>query len=112
MKESVKLLSEIEREFLKQKPSQEYGQFALYIAEREKTVLRKMTKNVRRNAFRVKDMRNQPRIYINQSEAVNWILSSKKVAVGYSKKEKVSKKILEKKYGNQQWIINILRWRK
>ena len=29
MKESVKLLSEIEREFLEQKPSQEYGQFAL-----------------------------------------------------------------------------------
>ena len=71
MKESVKLLSEIEREFLKQKPSQEYGQFALYIAEREKTVLRKMTKDVRRNAFRVKDMQNSPRIYTNQSEAVN-----------------------------------------
>ena len=71
MKESVKLLLEIEREFLEQKPSQEYGQFALYIAEREKTVLRKMTKDVRRNAFRVKDMQNPPRIYTNQSEAVN-----------------------------------------
>ena len=96
MKESVKLLSEIEREFLKQKPSQEYGQFALYTAERKKTVLRKMTKNVRRNAFRVKDMRNRPRIYINQSEAVNWMLSSKKVALGYSKKEDVSKTIFIK----------------
>ena len=96
MKESVKLLSEIEREFLKQKPSQEYGQFALYIAEREKTVLRKMTKDVRRNAFRVKDMQNPPRIYTNQSEAVNWILSSKKVALGYSRKEDVSKTIFIK----------------
>ena len=96
MKESVKLLTEIETEFLKQKPSQEYGQFALYIAEREKTVLRKMTKDVRRNAFRVKDMQNPPRIYTNQSEAVNWILSSKKVALGYSKKEDVSKTIFIK----------------
>ena len=96
MKESVKLLSEIEREFLEQKPSQKYGQFALYIAEREKTALRKMTKDVRRNAFRVKDMQNPPRIYTNQSEAVNWILSSKKVALGYSKKEDVSKTIFIK----------------
>ena len=56
----------------------------MYIADREKTVLRKMTKDVRRNAFRVNDMQNPPRIYTNQSEAVNWILSSKKAALGYS----------------------------
>ena len=96
MKESVKLYSEIERKFLKQHPSQENGQFAFYIADREKTVLRKMTKLIERNAFRVNDMQNPPRIYTNQSEAVNWILSSKKVALGYSKREDVSKTIFIK----------------
>ena len=41
-------------------------------------------------------MQNPPKIYNNQSEAVNWILSSKKVALGYSKKEDVSKTVFIK----------------
>ena len=65
MKESVKLLSEIEREFLKLQPSQENGQFALYIADREKSALREMTKDVIRKAFRASDMQKPPRIYTN-----------------------------------------------
>ena len=67
-----------------------------YIANREKTVLRKMAKDVRRKAFLVNDMQNPPRIYTSQSEAVNWMLSSKKVALGYSKKEDISKTIFIK----------------
>ena len=94
MKESVKLLPEIERKFLKRQPSPENGQFALYIADREKSVLRKMTRDVRRKAFGVNDMQNPPRIYTNQSEAVNWKLSSKKVALGYSKKRTFRKQFL------------------
>ena len=62
------------------------GLFALYIAYREKTVLRKITKDVRRNAFRVNNKEIPPIIYTNQSEVVHCILSSKKNSIWLFKK--------------------------
>ena len=70
------------------------GLFALYIADREKTILRKITKHVRRKAFRVNNKEITPIIYTNQSEAVHCILSSKKIAFVYSKKWRFPKQFL------------------
>ena len=68
----------------------------MYIADREKTVLREMAKDVKRKAFPVNGMQNPPRIFTNQLEAGNWMMLSKKIALGYSKKEDVSKTIFIK----------------
>ena len=74
-----------------QLPQDENGKFAAFIKSREKTVLRKIIRSSRRRAFQMKDDEVPPRVYTNQSETVTSILSAKKLALGYSKEEDISK---------------------
>ena len=70
-----------------QLPQDENGKFAAFIKSREKTVLRKIIRSSRRKAFQMKDGEVLPWVYTNRSETVNSILSARKVALGYSKKD-------------------------
>ena len=54
-------------------------------------MLRKLIRNVRRKAKRISNKSVPPRLYSNQSETVNYILAAKRCALGYGKKEDVSK---------------------
>ena len=85
-----KLLTDIEYEGVKS-TLVAVGKFAKYITDREKTVLRKLIRNVRRKAMRISNKYVPPRLYSNQSEIVNSILAAKKCTLGYGKKEDVSK---------------------
>ena len=92
MKNAITLLSEMEQQCLSTQLTQnENGKFAAFIKSREKTVLRKIIRSSRWKAFQMKDDNVPPRVYTNQSETVNSILSAKKLALGYSKKEDISK---------------------
>ena len=63
--------------------------FSAYLKEREKTVLRKLIRSSRRKVL--KTYAKIPlRLYKNQSESVNSILATKKVALGYNKKDDVT----------------------
>ena len=95
LKESIVLLSDLERESTNLEEEDGKGKFAVYIEEREKTILRKLIRSVRRKAFRTPESTKPPRLYTNQSETVNSILSAKKAALGYKKKEDISKFDLE-----------------
>ena len=65
--------------------------FAKYITDREKTVLRKLIRNLRRKAMSISNKSVPRRLYSKQSETVSSILAAKKCALGYGKKEYVSK---------------------
>ena len=92
MKNALTLLSEVEQQCLSVQLSQdENGKFAAFIKSHEKIILRKIIRSSRRNAFQMEDDEIPPRVYTNQSETVNSILSAKKLALGYSKKEDISK---------------------
>ena len=91
MRESAVLLSELEREDLKLPEDYNKGKFATYILDREKTVLRKLMRKTRRYILKMSNSAVPPRLYTNQSETVNSILSAKKTALGYKKKEDISK---------------------
>ena len=67
------------------------GKFVKYITDREKTVLGKLIRNVRRKAMRISNKSVPPPLYSNQSKTVNSIFATKKCALGYGKKENVSK---------------------
>ena len=86
----AKLLAVIENEGVKS-TSVAVGKFAKYIPDMEKTVLRKLIRNVRRKAMRISDKSLPPRLYSNQSENINSLLAAKKCDPGYGKKEDVSK---------------------
>ena len=92
LKNAIMLLSEMEQQCLSPQLLQdENGKFTAFIKSREKTVLRKIIRSSRRKAFQMKDDEVPPRVYTNQSETVNSILSTRKLALGYSKKEDISK---------------------
>ena len=63
--------------------------FTAYLKKREKTVLRKLIRSSRRKALKT-NAKIPPRLYTNQSESVHSILSAKKVALGYNKKDDVT----------------------
>ena len=79
------MLSDLERESTNLEEEDGKGKFAVYIEEREKTILRKLIRSVRRKAFRTPESTTPPRLYTNQPETVNSILSAKKAALGYKK---------------------------
>ena len=60
-----KLLTDIEYEGVKS-TLVAVGKFAKYITDREKTVLRKLIRNVRRKAMRISNKSVPPRLYSNQ----------------------------------------------
>ena len=68
MRESAVLLSELERENLKQPEDYNKGKFATYILDREKTVLRKSMRETRRYALKMSNLTVPPKLYTNQSE--------------------------------------------
>ena len=76
MKETViacgNLLTDTENEGVKLTPVA-VGKFAKYITDREKTVLGKLVRNVRRKVMRISNKSVPPRLYSNQSETVNFI---------------------------------------
>ena len=74
-----------------QLPQDETGKLAAFIKSRKKTVLRKIVRSSRWKPFQMKDDEVPPRVYTNQSETVNLILSAKKLTLGYSKKQDISK---------------------
>ena len=45
----------------------------------------------RRKSYHISGSQVPPRVYTNQSETVNWMLSAKKVSFGYSKKDDIAK---------------------
>ena len=85
-----KLLTDIENEGVKSTPVA-VEKFAKYIKDREKTVLRKLIRNASSKAMRISDKSAPPGLDSNQSQTVNSILAAKKCALGYGKKEDVSK---------------------
>ena len=85
-----KFLTKIESEGVKSTPVA-VGKFAKYITYREKIVLRKLIRNVRKKAMRISDKSVPSHLYSNQSETVDSILAAKNCALGYGKKENVSK---------------------
>ena len=85
----AKLLAVIENEGVKSTPVA-VGKFAKYIPDMEKTVLRKLIRNVRRKAMRISDKSLPPRLYSNQLETVNSLLAVKKCDLGYGKMKDVS----------------------
>ena len=92
MKNALTLLSEMEQQCLSaQLPQDENGKFAAFIKSHEKIVLRKIIRSSRQKAFQMEDDEVPPRVYTNQSETVNSLLSAKKLAPGSSKKEDISK---------------------
>ena len=91
MRESAVLLSEVERGDLKLPEDYYKGKRATYILDREKTVLRKVMRKARRYALKMSDLTVPTRLYTNQSKTINSILSAKKAALGYKKKEDLSK---------------------
>ena len=52
LKDSIVLLSDLERESTNLEEEDGEGKFTVYIEEREKTILRKLIRSVRRKAFR------------------------------------------------------------
>ena len=90
LKESIVLLSDLERESTNLEQDGK-GKFAVYIEEREETVLKKLIRNVRAKAFRTPESTTPAGLYANPSKSVNSILSPKKAALGYKKKEDISK---------------------
>ena len=91
LRESAVLLSEVERGDLKLPEDYYKGKRATYILDREKTVLRKVMRKARRYALKMSDLTVPTRLYTNQSKTINSILSAKKAALGYKKKEDLSK---------------------
>ena len=90
LKESIVLLPDLERESTNLKEEDGKGKFAVYIEEREKTILRKLIRSVRRKAFRTPEFTTPPRLHTNQSETANSVLSAKKAALRYKTKEDIS----------------------
>ena len=92
MKGAITLLSEMEKQCLPQGELLKNNVlFSSYIKSREKTVLRKIIRSSRKKAYHISDSQVPPRVYTNQSETVNSMLSAKKVSLGYSKKEDIAK---------------------
>ena len=90
MKTARKVLDDTERSVLQLSEGSK-TEFSAYLAEREKSVLRKLIRKPRREAMRIDGDKVPPRAYTNQSEMVNSLLSAKKVALGFTKKDDVSK---------------------
>ena len=83
-------MTDIENEGVKLTPLA-VGKFGKYITDREKIVLRKLSRNVIRKAMRISNKSVPPRLYSNQLETISSIFAAKKCALRYGKKEDVSK---------------------
>ena len=106
LKESIVLLSDLERETTNLEEEDSKGKFAVYIEEREKTALRKLIRSVRTKSFGTPEFTTPPRLYTNQSETANSILSAKKATLGYKKRKIFQSLILSKRYCNRRSAIS------
>ena len=109
LKESIVSLSDLERESTNLEEKDSKGKFAVYIEERAKTILRKLIRTVKRKAFRTPECTIPPRLYTNQSETVNSILSAKKAVLGYKKRKICQSLILSKRYYNRRSAISVVK---
>ncbi len=93
IKQAFPLIDELESKILQENESDSFEpKFSGYLKEREKKVIRKLIRDARKKGGMPLDPYGVPtRSYTNQSETVNSMLSSSKIALGYSKKEDVSK---------------------
>ena len=93
MKDAVPLIDALEKQCLRKNETDSFNtKFSTYLLEREKEVLRKLSRDNRRKGGMPLDRSRVPaRVFTNQSETVNSMLSSHKIALGYSKKEDLSK---------------------
>ena len=107
LKESLVLLSDLKRESTNLEEEDGKGKFPVYIEEREKTILRKVIRNVRGKAFRIPESTTPPGLYTNQSKTVNSILTAKKAALEYKKKEDISKFDFTKKVLQPSIAMNV-----
>eukprot|EP00112_Aurelia_sp_Birch-Aquarium-sp1_P019608 Seg4881.2 transcript_id=Seg4881.2/GoldUCD/mRNA.D3Y31 product="Serine/threonine-protein kinase TAO3" protein_id=Seg4881.2/GoldUCD/D3Y31 len=90
LKEAQQVIVEIQKELLGDSENEQ--SFFKYLKEHEKTVLRKLMKKRRiKVGMKVDDSGTPERVYSNQSETTNSILSSRKLALGYSKKDDMPK---------------------
>ena len=78
VKACAKLLTDIENEGVKSTPVA-VGKVAKYITDREKTVLRKLIRNVRSKAIRISNKAVPPRLYSNNRKPSVLFLQQKNV---------------------------------
>ena len=98
LKQSTKLLDEMQRSL--NDSEMDKDRFSSYLQEREKPVLRKLIRDARKNGGMLLNEEGVPqRVYTHQSETVNSILSAKKAALRYLKKEDLS----EMKFVQSVW---------
>ena len=93
MKDAVPLIDALEKQCLRKSETDSFStKFSTYPLECEKEVLCKLSRDYRRKGGMPLDRSRVPaQVFTNQSETVNSILSSCKIALGYSKKEDLSK---------------------
>ena len=90
LRESETLIRDIEESLLPTK--EDIKSFYDYLTERKKSVLSKLIRDKRKKVGMPCDIDGVPsRVYTNQCEAANSILAAKKLALGYSKKDDMSK---------------------
>ena len=109
LKEKLKESIVLERESTNLEEEDGKGKLAVFIVDREKTVLRKFIRSVRRKAFRTPESTTQSRLYTNQSETVNSILSAKKAALGHKKRKIFQSLILSKRYYSRRSAISVVK---
>lgn len=84
-------IGEIEEQ-VKEDSNNNPGSFYSFLKQREKSVLRKLIRDTRKNGGMPIDGNNAPkRVFTNQSESCNAMLSAQKQAFGYARKEDLSK---------------------
>ena len=91
LKIASKVINEMEVSMLKL-PKEAKPQFSRFLKQREKNVLRQMIRDTRRKGGMPSDVNGIPaRVYTHQSETVNSVLAAKKQALGFAKKDDISK---------------------
>ena len=110
MKDAITLLSDMEQQCLPQDELLNNNvPFSSYIENREKTVLRKIIRSSRRKAYLISDLQVPLRVYANQLETVNSMLSAKKYLLAIPRKKVLQNRILSSMPGKVQLIISPLR---
>lgn len=91
LKLATKVLDEMEISML-ELPKETKPQFSRFLKQREKKVLRQVIRDARRKGGMPSGINGIPaRVYTHQSETVNSVLAAKKQALGFAKKDDISK---------------------
>ena len=109
LKESIVLLSDLKRKSMNLEEEDGKDKFAVYIEEREQTILRKVIRSVRRKTFRTPESTIPPRLYTNQSETVNSVLSAKKQLRDTKRRKIFQSLILSKRFYHRRSAISVVK---